>query len=81
MYWSHIWWLIQTVERGVDCNERSLYAALIIHCVDCSVAESDSDKSTSSGMHSQILFLKSNRLRVCYWIFSSVRGVLISLIQ
>jgi hypothetical protein len=31
-----------------------------------------------SGMHGQILFLKSNRLRVCYWIFSSVRGVLIS---
>jgi hypothetical protein len=40
MYWLHIWWLNQAVERGVDCNERWLYAALIIHCVDCSVAES-----------------------------------------
>jgi hypothetical protein len=40
MYWPHIWWLNQTVTRGVDCNERCLYAALIIYCVDCSVAES-----------------------------------------
>jgi hypothetical protein len=22
MYWPHIWWLNQTVTRGVDCNER-----------------------------------------------------------
>jgi hypothetical protein len=29
---------------------------------------------TRVGMHSQILFLKSNRLEI-YWIFSSVRGV------
>jgi hypothetical protein len=44
------------VQRGVDCNERCLYAALIIHCVDCGVAESrsiliygaDSSYSTSS---------------------------------
>jgi hypothetical protein len=35
MYWPHIWWLYQAVTRGVDCNERGLYAALIIHCVDC----------------------------------------------
>jgi hypothetical protein len=41
MYWPHIWWLNQAVERGVDCNERWLYAELIIHCVDCSVAESE----------------------------------------
>jgi hypothetical protein len=34
MYWPHIWWLIQAVYRGVDCNERWLYAALIICCVD-----------------------------------------------
>jgi hypothetical protein len=40
MYWPHIWWLIQAVKRGVDCMMRRLYAALIIHCVDCSVAES-----------------------------------------
>jgi hypothetical protein len=40
MYWPHIWWLNQAVTRVVDCNERWLYAALIIHCVDCSVAES-----------------------------------------
>jgi hypothetical protein len=40
MYWPHIWWLNKAVTRGVDCNERLLYAALIIHCVDCSVAES-----------------------------------------
>jgi hypothetical protein len=40
MYWPHIWWLNQAVKRGVNCNERFLYAALIIHCVDCSEAES-----------------------------------------
>jgi hypothetical protein len=39
MYWPHIWWLIHAVKRGVDCNERYLYTALIIRCVDCSVAE------------------------------------------
>jgi hypothetical protein len=22
MYWPHIWWLNQAVERGVDCDER-----------------------------------------------------------
>jgi hypothetical protein len=22
MYWPHIWWLNQAVERGVDYNER-----------------------------------------------------------
>jgi hypothetical protein len=38
-YWPHIWWLNHAVKRGVVCNERGLYAALIIHCVDCSVAE------------------------------------------
>jgi hypothetical protein len=31
MYGPHIWLLNQVVTRGVDCNERSLYAALIIH--------------------------------------------------
>jgi hypothetical protein len=40
MYWSHIWWVNHAVKRGVDCNERWLYTALIIHCVGCSVAES-----------------------------------------
>jgi hypothetical protein len=40
MYWPHLWWLNQAVERGVDRNERWLYAALINHCVDYSVAES-----------------------------------------
>jgi hypothetical protein len=38
MYWPHIWWLNPAVERGVKCDERWLYAALIIFCVDCSVA-------------------------------------------
>jgi hypothetical protein len=40
MFLPHIWWLIQAVKRGVDCNERCIYAELIIHCTDCSVAES-----------------------------------------
>jgi hypothetical protein len=40
LYWPHIWWLNQAVTRGVDCNERWLYAVLIINCVDCSGAES-----------------------------------------
>jgi hypothetical protein len=40
MYWPHIWWLSHAVKRGVDCNERWLFAALIIPCVDRSVAES-----------------------------------------
>jgi hypothetical protein len=22
MYWPHLWWLIQAVERGVDCNDH-----------------------------------------------------------
>jgi hypothetical protein len=35
----HILWLIQAVKRGVDCNERWLYAALIIHCIAYSVTE------------------------------------------
>jgi hypothetical protein len=39
MYWPHIWCLNQAVKRGVDYNEPWLYAALIIHCVDCSGAE------------------------------------------
>jgi hypothetical protein len=26
--------------RGVDCNKRCIYTALMIHCVDCNVAES-----------------------------------------
>jgi hypothetical protein len=34
MHWPHNWWLNQAVKKGVDCNERSLYTALIIHCVD-----------------------------------------------
>jgi hypothetical protein len=38
MYWPRILWLNQAVKRGVDYNERWLYAALIIYCVDCSVA-------------------------------------------
>jgi hypothetical protein len=38
MYWPHIWWLIQAVKIGVDCKERYMYAALVIHCIDCSVA-------------------------------------------
>jgi hypothetical protein len=33
IYWPHIWWLIQVVKRGVDCNERLLYAAFIIHFI------------------------------------------------
>jgi hypothetical protein len=40
MYWPRIRWLNHAMKRGVDCNERCLYAALIIYCVDCSVAES-----------------------------------------
>jgi hypothetical protein len=34
MYWPRIRWLIQAVKRGVDCNERCIYAALIIHWID-----------------------------------------------
>jgi hypothetical protein len=40
MVCPHIWWLIQTVKRGVDFNYRCTYSALVIHCFDCSEAES-----------------------------------------
>jgi hypothetical protein len=31
--------------KGVDCNERCTYAALIIHSVDCGIADSFPDIS------------------------------------
>jgi hypothetical protein len=30
IYWPHIWWLIQAVQRVIDCNERCIYSVLII---------------------------------------------------
>jgi hypothetical protein len=56
MYWPHIWWLNQALKRCVDCKERWLHAALNIHCVDCSVAESKSCFSSQKlGLQAKIL--------------------------
>jgi hypothetical protein len=41
MYWPHIWWNIQADKRGVDFNERCIYAALIIYGIGGSAAESN----------------------------------------
>jgi hypothetical protein len=56
IYWPHIWWLNHAVKRGFDCDEHWLYAASIIHGVDCSVAES-----------THVVKRKSNFLRKTRW--------------
>jgi hypothetical protein len=63
MYWPHIWWLNQAVTRGVDCNERCLYVALIIHCVDCSVAESKFYRIIGS-LRSDLNFVRAPQLEL-----------------
>jgi hypothetical protein len=52
-------WIVQAVKRGVDCNELRLYAALNIHCVDCSKAEFISTKKRMI-LVAKFFFLFSN---------------------
>jgi hypothetical protein len=82
MYWPHIWWLNHAVKGGVDCNERWFYTALIIHRVDCSVAESHSNYPGAPSFYSYVMLRKTVS---CYQshlhefrsgIFSARRGAM-----
>jgi hypothetical protein len=65
---SHLW-LIQAVERAVDCNERCTYAALIIHCVDCIAAEYLTLHSLGTNCSSFLLFILINK-----WQFYDIKA-------